>query len=369
MLANPLLSRLFIMRHMDDDLRRRGQNLLIVLWGLMAIALLSVPGSLAGGRVGPLINAIGVIPLGALLAWLTHRGRVGMVATIMIVTNTLSLMLVPVFGSAEFSVIAYYFIINIFIAGIVLRPGAVWAVLALNIAALALTAALVREIPQVAPSILLTGTNVGLLLVFATMIAILSNSTTLRALSEARQARAEALQASQALVESNASLERLVAERTAELRAILADREAQSLVLQQALAAQEHMNALIADLSLPVIPVSHDTLVVPLVGALDSARATMLLQRVLAQLEAQHARTLILDVTGLPIIDTQVARSLIVTAQAAHLLGTRTTLVGIRPEVAQALVGLGVELPQLHTYGTLQQALAAAAAPARRAVM
>lgn len=367
MLTHPLVSRLFIMRHADDDLRRRGQNLLIVLWGLMAIALLSVPGSLASGRTGSLINALGVLPLGALLAWLTHRGRVGLVATIMIVTNTVSLIFVPVFGSAEYSVIAYYFIINIFIAGIVLQPGAVWGVLALNIAALALTATLARQIPQQAPSILLTSTNVGLLLIFATMIAILNSTTTTRALGEARQARAEALKASQALVENNASLERLVAERTAELSTILADREAQALALQEALAAQEHMNALITDLSLPVIPVSHDTLVVPLVGALDSTRADMLLQRVLGQLEAQRARTLILDVTGLPIIDTQVARSLILTAEAARLLGARTALVGIRPEVAQALVGLGVELPQLSSYGTLEQALAAASALAQRA--
>ncbi|WP_129628412.1 STAS domain-containing protein [Candidatus Oscillochloris fontis] len=357
MFANPLLSRFFIMRHTDDDLRRRGQNLLIVLWILIAISLLSIPTSIIHGRVGSLLNTISVLPVAMLLLWMTHRGWVGWVTMIMLTINTMSLILVPVFGSAEFSVIAYYFIINTFIAGIVLRPIMVWGVLVLNIAALALTAVLAQQFPQEAPSLLVTSMNVGLLLIFATMIVILDSTTMMRTLSELRQARAETLHANQALAESNASLERLVADRTAILSATLAEHEAHAQALQDALAAQERMHDLVTELSLPVIPVRHDTLVVPLIGSLDSTRANILLQRVLTQIEKHRARALILDVTGLPLVDTQVAKIMLTIAEAARLLGTDTTLVGIRPEVAQALVSLGVELPRLTTYATLEQAL------------
>ncbi|EFO80497.1 anti-sigma-factor antagonist [Oscillochloris trichoides DG-6] len=276
---------------------------------------------------------------------------------IMLTINTVSFVLTPAFGSADFSVISYYFIINIFIAGIVLSVKMIWSVLILNIAALTLTAVLAQQFPQDSPSLLTTITNVVLLMIFATMIATLNSTTTTRTLKEVHAARAETLQANQALIESHADLERLVADRTAILSATLAEREAQAQALQEALATQERLHSLIIDLSLPIIPVRHDTLIVPLVGSLDSTRAHTLLQRVLSQIEAQRARALILDVTGLPLVDSQVAKVLLSTAEAARLLGAETTLVGIRPEVAQALVSLGVELPQLVTYATLEQAL------------
>jgi anti-anti-sigma factor len=361
------LSHLFIMSHPDEDLQRRGQNLLTILYGLIILALLSLPISLVNGRIGPVINAVLVLPLGAGLIILAHQGRVGLVALIMIIVNTLSLTLVPVFASAQFSIIAYYFIINILIAGVVMHPRAIWATLALNLAALTLAAMFARQVPEEAPSILVVSLNAGLLIAFATLIAILSTTTTMRALHDMRQARAEVQQANGALADRTAGLEQQVAERTAVLSATLADREAQAITLQEALTNQKRLNDLILDLSLPVIPVTDDTLVVPLVGALDSVRADLMLQRVLAEIEAQRVRTLILDVTGLSIIDTQVAQVLLNIAQAARLLGTSAILVGIRPEVAQALVSLGVELPNLQTYATLQQALRAPSAREQRA--
>ncbi|MBX0330572.1 STAS domain-containing protein [Oscillochloris sp. ZM17-4] len=351
------LSRIFVMIHADEDLRRRGQNLLTILWGLIGITLLTLPITVLNGRNGPLINSIIALPLGAWLIVLTHRGHVSLVATLVIISTTASLVLVPIFGSADFSASAYYFLLNILIAGVILSPIATWGMVAMNLAALIMAALLSRQEAQVAPSILVTSVNAGILQAFAAMIVVINMVTTARALRDARQARAETQLANQSLAMSNASLERQVAERTAALSVSLAESEAHALALQESLDARERMSDLITDLSLPMIPISHDALVVPLVGALDSARASLLLQRVLAQIESQRARTLILDVTGLPIIDTHVARVLLSTAQAARLLGARSILVGIRPEVAQALVSLGVDLSKLQTHATLQQAI------------
>ena len=71
---------------------------------------------------------------------------------------------------------------------------------------------------------------------------------------------------------------------------------------------------------------------------------------------------LMLDITGVPIVDTQVALGLTQLVQAAQLLGTRVSIVGIRPEVAQALVGLGISLPNIKTFSTLQLGVAQAVA-------
>jgi rsbT co-antagonist protein RsbR len=71
-----------------------------------------------------------------------------------------------------------------------------------------------------------------------------------------------------------------------------------------------------------------------------------------------HAQVAILDITGVPVVDTQVANALLRAAQAVKLLGAQVVLTGIRPEVAQTLVGLGVDLGDIVTRGTLQSGIA-----------
>ena len=95
----------------------------------------------------------------------------------------------------------------------------------------------------------------------------------------------------------------------------------------------------------------------PLVGALDSTRLRQLQEQCLHALEQRAARTLVLDITGVPIVDTQVAQGLLMTVRAARLLGAEVALVGIRPEVAQSIVGLGLELRDVRTFSDLQSAL------------
>ncbi len=95
----------------------------------------------------------------------------------------------------------------------------------------------------------------------------------------------------------------------------------------------------------------------PLIGALDSARLIQLREQALGALERTSARQIVLDVTGVPMVDTQVARGLLDVVSAARLLGATTTLVGIAPEVAQTIVSLGLDLSQVRTRANLQAAL------------
>ncbi len=116
--------------------------------------------------------------------------------------------------------------------------------------------------------------------------------------------------------------------------------------------------ATLAELSTPLIPISDHVVVMPLIGAIDSDRARQVLEALLHGIERSHARVAILDITGVPLIDTQVAKSLLVAAQAVRLLGAQIVLTGIRPEVAQTLVGLGVDLGDIVTHSTLQSGIA-----------
>lgn len=110
----------------------------------------------------------------------------------------------------------------------------------------------------------------------------------------------------------------------------------------------------IRKMSTPVIPVLEGVVVMPLVGSLDTERASMVTEALLAGIERHRARVTILDITGVPIVDTAVANALLQAMRSATLLGVQPVLVGITPEVAHTVVHLGVDLSQIVTRSTLQ---------------
>lgn len=114
----------------------------------------------------------------------------------------------------------------------------------------------------------------------------------------------------------------------------------------------------LAELSTPLIPITEDVVVMPLIGVMDSQRAQQVLTTLLSGIGQQRARVAILDITGVSVVDTHVANALIQAAHAVRLLGAEMVLTGIRPNVAQTLVGLGVELTGIVTQGTLQSGIA-----------
>ena len=116
------------------------------------------------------------------------------------------------------------------------------------------------------------------------------------------------------------------------------------------------------ELSTPLIPISDRVVVMPLIGAIDSRRAQQVIETLLHGLANSRADRAILDITGVLVVDTQVANALVAAAQAVKLLGAMVILTGIRPEVAQTLVGLGIDLRGIVTCGTLQSGIAYALA-------
>jgi anti-anti-sigma regulatory factor len=127
-----------------------------------------------------------------------------------------------------------------------------------------------------------------------------------------------------------------------------------------ALATQQRLLNVIADLSAPVLPLLPDVLALPMVGSLDSNRMQRMHEQLLQSISTTHARVVLLDITGVPVVDTQVAAALLDLARAARLLGCQVIMVGIRPEIAQSLVGLGVSFEEITTRATLAAGLTAA---------
>ena len=171
-----------------------------------------------------------------------------------------------------------------------------------------------------------------------------------------RQSLMAALARERELEHLRDSLEATVNERTAGLQEALRTVEQREAQLQQVLADLQASQATIRELSAPVLPVLPGVLIAPLVGAIDESRATVFVTNVLRAVERERAQQVIFDVTGVPLIDTQVARMILQAADAVRLLGAQVILVGIRPEVAQTVVGLGVAL-DMKTYADLQQAI------------
>jgi rsbT co-antagonist protein RsbR len=114
------------------------------------------------------------------------------------------------------------------------------------------------------------------------------------------------------------------------------------------------------ELSTPVVRLWDGIIAVPLVGTLDSARTQLIMEKLLETLVSTGAEQAVIDITGVPTVDTEVAQHLLKTVSAARLLGAHCTISGIRPQVAQTIVALGIEFGDVATKASLADALALA---------
>ena len=119
---------------------------------------------------------------------------------------------------------------------------------------------------------------------------------------------------------------------------------------------QRHQAAL-RELSTPVIRVHDRILLLPLVGAIDSVRAQQIMETVLVRVVEEKAKCIIVDIAGVPVVDTKVADNLVKTTAAVRLLGTQTILTGISAQVARTIVQLGVDISTMHTRSRLQDGI------------
>jgi rsbT co-antagonist protein RsbR len=111
------------------------------------------------------------------------------------------------------------------------------------------------------------------------------------------------------------------------------------------------------ELSTPVVKLWEGILAVPLVGTLDSARTQVVMETLLQTLVSTGSAHAIIDITGVPAVDTQVAQHLLKTVVAARLMGAECVISGIRPQIAQTIVGLGIEFGDIATKSNLADAL------------
>jgi ABC-type sugar transport system substrate-binding protein/anti-anti-sigma regulatory factor len=173
-------------------------------------------------------------------------------------------------------------------------------------------------------------------------------SATLQACTPGEQAQLARVAGAAALLIENANLLNQLAERGREL--------------SSANQRQEALLQTVRELSSPVVPIARAVLVMPLIGSIDSQRASEFISTLLDAISRYDAQVVLVDITGVPVIDTAVAASLGHAARAAQLLGAELVLVGITPPVAQTMVGLGLDFGRTVTRADLQSGFAYALA-------
>jgi anti-anti-sigma regulatory factor len=136
------------------------------------------------------------------------------------------------------------------------------------------------------------------------------------------------------------------------------ERDKQLAALEQANANQARLLETVRELSTPVIPVHDGVLVLPLVGMIDTTRSAQVMEALLNAIQKERAQVVIIDITGVPTVDTGVANHLMRSTRAASLLGAMCVLVGVAPAVAQTLVQLGIDFGELVTRSDLQAGIA-----------
>ncbi len=109
------------------------------------------------------------------------------------------------------------------------------------------------------------------------------------------------------------------------------------------------------ELSAPLIPVMDRITVMPLIGTIDTERAKLIMENLLEGVIKHNSEVVLIDITGVPVVDTMVAHHIIQAAEAVRLIGSTCILVGIRPEIAQTIVNLGIDLGKFPTKSSLRK--------------
>ncbi|NDY43165.1 PAS domain-containing protein [Dissulfurirhabdus thermomarina] len=145
-----------------------------------------------------------------------------------------------------------------------------------------------------------------------------------------------------------------ISDRLEQERSLL---EQQEELLRKQEADIRHLQDEILELSTPVLEVWDGVLALPLVGTLDSRRAKIAMERLLEGIERTRAPFVILDITGVPAVDAEVANHLLQTVDAARLMGSRAVLTGVSPHIARTMARLGVDMANITVRGRMADAL------------
>ncbi|VVB95086.1 STAS domain protein [uncultured archaeon] len=110
----------------------------------------------------------------------------------------------------------------------------------------------------------------------------------------------------------------------------------------------------IRELSTPVLQVQDQLLILPIIGVIDTNRARQLTEQLLRTIRTKRAKVVVMDITGVPAVDSKIAGHLVQTVDASKLMGATVIVTGVSPEIAQTLVTLGVDISKMNTVGDLQ---------------
>jgi len=333
----------------------------VLTWSLVALASAPLRFGLeyAISEAWQLLVATTLALFGTLLAglarWLVGRGGA------VVGTWVFLLGAVVAFGPAPFLVddalpiVAICYMVAVLIIGLTVSPtaglyaGFVSSVL-FAVPVLLLHFRVLPFSPHVVPEGLSVVATIG----FSTMALVLSAFLVREATGAISGALVEARRYAQEMDRYRRQLEQRIERQAGELNEALAAAEAYSDDLNRALEDLRVCHRVIRELSSPLVPVLQGVIVMSLIGSIDSQRAIVMTAEMLEGIERYDAHILILDITGVPLVDTQVARILLESARAAKLMGCQTVLTGIRPEIAQTMVELGIEVTDLVSRSELQ---------------
>jgi rsbT co-antagonist protein RsbR len=343
--------------------RRQALTVQVMFLGIFATAILVFPICyIAGGTpTGKLLTsaADGIVIFGTPIALAVFRqGLFRRAVTIetAVCVAAITLFLVPL-GVQHSSWALLAFPVPIALIGLLGGRRGLWGAVGSSIVSIIVVAILEHQSTPLAGFAPAVGDVTPLIIAFYILMMGLVGLFLDRFGASLRIALGYALTREQELERLRAAQETTIAERTAALQQALAEVQTRAEEQAHLLAQVEQQQATIRDLSVPVIPITATTLVMPLVGALNHERLNLMQAQALQAVERAATRTLILDITGVPVVDSQVAQGLLAVVQATQLLGAEVVLVGIRPEVAQAMVGLGLDLEGMRTFSDLQSAL------------
>jgi len=284
-----------------------------------------------------------VAPVILVARWLAQRGYLEAGAFLFAVYPILSIGGITLFMPATFPWAAITLVVLIILMGMILDPRAAYAVAFGGGVLYVILNLLIRRrlvIPLDIPEtvvLIVGGLFYTMIFFLVAFLSWLATNGLKQALKESRQRANELQEASQRQVQMLAELEG----RTSE---------------------QARLLALVEELSTPVIPIFEDTVALPLVGSIDSRRAQRINADLLEGISQRRAKIAIIDITGVPAVDTAVINSLMQAVRAAELMGCQVVLTGIRPEIAHTLVVLGVDLGEVVTLRNLQSGIEYAAA-------
>ena len=351
------LQRLQVIQSVDSDMLRRGRVLVNISLMLLGLILVGIPISFTSPY--PLLSAFtlmaAMLVIGAAIG-LARRGWVNVAGWSLVIVIGLAIA-IPGIIARDMNAGIFYMILPVLIAGVVLRPSHIWIALA-GVAVMVVANYLVLpgEIQQTSEVIWLT-VNAPFVFLVVTALSALSSMIAREAFAAASKDRLLAQRAADDLITLNRELEERVSAQTANLRQAFQELEARMAEKDQLVGEIAYQRETIREMSIPVLPVDREVLVMPLIGLLDDERISDVQQQALAAIERTRARQLLLDITGVPIIDSQIAAGIMSVVQAARLLGCVVVLIGVRPEVAQSMVALGADLQGVQTSSDLQTAL------------